>query len=567
MFVLQGSVYHFRRRVPAHLRGLLGKSEVWQSLHTASRQIAKARAAALYAVTDHLFRTAGRMQQTNRLLLGEEICFVATLLKRTSENIAAGHDPTSLFEELEDSLADIETALADHGQKTRRAQQRLAEAKVIAEALPDDGTIRARLTGLCGRSATMLTQLRMVPVEADTADDPLAGLRAEIAALREEVRQLPVGRAAPPPPAPSPLFSQQLEAFLTDMAKPGDDGKPCWASTNIEGNRTCYRVFTELMGDRPVRDFTRADAGHYRDALLRLPFSYGKARNGESAVEAIARADAEAAAGTPVRRLKQRTAQKHFAAMVGYWKWLKTRGHVDDDIFSGFEFYGTKAKRKQARALWLDEDLTKILHYHAWYGPNPDRQSADFWLPLIGRHSGLRLEEMAQLRPEDIKKQKGTWLFLIQEHPAFAGHPAWSPKTEAGERIVAVHPTLIELGFLDLVDARRAAGAPFVFMDLLPANKHGKLSRGYSRRFSKIKAALGVCDNTAFHSFRHDISTQLRNDPSIPERWIDGILGHARDEASEGEKTYNKGLDVTSALAAVMAIRCPIDLSHLMPKR
>ncbi|WP_369411910.1 DUF6538 domain-containing protein [Gluconobacter kondonii] len=61
MLRLVGSHYHFRRVVPALLRDIVGKRELWFSLRTADRLEAKARASYLYGQTSILFRKAPDM--------------------------------------------------------------------------------------------------------------------------------------------------------------------------------------------------------------------------------------------------------------------------------------------------------------------------------------------------------------------------------------------------------------------------------------------------------------------------------------------------------------------------
>src|SRR3546814_12664095 len=51
----QGSVYHFRRKVPLHLQPLIGKTEIWASLRTSRPTTARARAGRIYALTEELF--------------------------------------------------------------------------------------------------------------------------------------------------------------------------------------------------------------------------------------------------------------------------------------------------------------------------------------------------------------------------------------------------------------------------------------------------------------------------------------------------------------------------------
>src|SRR3546814_13412800 len=131
----------------------------------------------------------------------------------------------------------------------------------------------------------------------------------------------------------------------------------------------------------------------------------------------------------------------------------------------------------------------------------------------------MRLEEIARLRPgRDIEKIAGIWCFRIQEHD---DPEPWSPKSEAGERIVPIHSRLIELGLLDL--AKRRSALPYLWPDLRPSGPDGKRGFGYSREFSRRKIALGVGKKTTFHSFRHKIGRASCRERVCQYVWISGV--------------------------------------------
>jgi len=127
-------------------------------------------------------------------------------------------------------------------------------------------------------------------------------------------------------------------------------------------------------------------------------------------------------------------------------------------VWSGFLFPGTKSSKKKWDA-WSEEDLAKLFATD-WWGPQADRESAKYWVPLIALHSGMRLEEICRLRPQDVEKVGDIPCFNIREHP-----DGWLPTTESGERLAPVHSFLIERGLLDLVKERRKAGSERVFTD------------------------------------------------------------------------------------------------------
>ncbi|GAN69518.1 hypothetical protein AOR01nite_25740 [Acetobacter orleanensis] len=61
-----------------------------------------------------------------------------------------------------------------------------------------------------------------------------------------------------------------------------------------------------------------------------------------------------------------------------------------------------------------------------------------------------------------------------------------------------------------------------------------------------------------FHSFRHTVSTQLRNaDANIREVWIDRLLGHEATHKSQGTTTYLTRISTANLSQTIEAISYP----------
>ena len=384
-----------------------------------------------------------------------------------------------------------------------------------------------------------------------------AQARALDAEARLAVRDAPVSLPSPVIDAPEPgvakpavhakkakcpLFSSVIEPFLLDKCR-GEDG---YSGQTVSQVRSTFRLWLDLVGDKPVADYTGTEAGSFRELALRLPASHGKGGRVD-ALEAIRAADRRELGGQLVPRLSMKTAKRHFSALSQLWVWLQPRAHIDKNIFRGFTFPGTKNTRHR-RSDWSDADLVTLFS-SPWFSTPVQVDSAQRWLPLIAMFSGLRLEEAARLRVgHDIVDLDGVPAFRIQAHP-----DGWSPKSEAGERIVPVHPVLVEFGLMDVVGRRRDAGQVRLWPELVESGPDGKLSAGFGRRFGKLKDGLGVPKATTFHSFRHNASTILRN-TTTSENWIDAILGHEGEGRSVGASIYLKRIGITNLQATVAAI-------------
>ncbi|WP_342665270.1 site-specific integrase [Nisaea denitrificans] len=506
MIKRQGSIYHFRRMVPERIRSVVGRREIWCSLRTANRSVARARAARLYLMTEDIF--------------DPDTCLDPARWELEIAKLSA--EVASL--ELEKFKRKTEL------DETRRLMREAYEVKAQGELLQaataklqsiKDGTIE---------QGAALTEARKA------RDAVLAALSSAAA-----------GKATAEALAPSPLFSELVEDYLADRQRT-HDGHRGYSPKTVKHTRGTFGLWAGLIGNGPVREIKGEDAGRFREFLLRLPASHGKSRsNILEPLEAIDRADQ---ADRPVTRLSMKTAKRHFSAMAQYWKWLEPRGHVDKNIFAGFNFPGTKGGKKK-RDDWSSEDL-KLFFGSEWYlGREPN--SSERWFPLIGLYSGMRLEEIARLRPShDVVQVAGIWCFKIQEH---LEPDPWSPKSEAGARIVPIHSRLIALGLVDLVEQRK--NLPYLWPDLKPPGSNESFSEAFSREFSRRKKAIGVGEKTVFHSFRHTARTVLESS-DLQERWIDAAFGHENGSRSVGGKVYAKRVDVERLQEVIEVIKVDI---------
>jgi integrase len=385
-------------------------------------------------------------------------------------------------------------------------------------------------------------------------DDLLRAIKAYVNQQVQAALVEHLGKGASPAPRPqSPRFSDVIASFIEEKSRTSPEHRGYSGQTRAQARVSC-RLWIELIGDRCVGEYLREDAGKFRTSLLRLPAAHGKARKPCSATKAIRSAEKSK---RDIPRLKMKTVKRHFSTMSQFWAYLKQFGYVQDNIFTGFSFPGTRSSRKH-RDDWSPQQLDTLFHSERW-GEQADRDSAEWWIPLISLHSGMRLEEICRLRPGfDIQNLEGIPCFVIQEQGD------WSPKSDAGVRIVPIHNFLLELSLMDMVERRMSEGKKRLFPDLKPSGPDRKLGNTFSREFSKYKVALGITSRrVVFHSFRHTFRTVLES-TEAKSSWIDAVMGH-EGEGGEG-KTYTKRVSVHRLHEVVQAFSSPFGLSSLVRK-
>ncbi|MFD1112639.1 site-specific integrase [Pseudoroseomonas ludipueritiae] len=517
---LRGRIYWIRRKTPLSQLGIVGRREINVSLRTTCPREACRRARHVHIAVDRIFALAAdgtkvvslrerRVQEAIRALAQEPV-WDGEQYALLAEDIQAGNDSefdaimSMLGSEKEPALTPLEYRRLKHQLErlllhmcVRKTQNSLDQAVSLAEAF---SSAHKRV------------------ISAQKAED-------------------------------SPLFSTHFERFLAYKKGESSDADGYTAQTESQ-TRVTGRLFRELMGDLHVGSISRRTASEFRQLLLRVPSNLGKSPKDPPAPTAIERADKEEASGQPaVKRLSMTTVKRHFSSMQQYWKWLLTHDYVAANPFERWEFPRKSAARR-ARADWPDDDLVRLFRSPLFRVKPLD--STFRWVPAIALLSGMRVEEICRLRPQDVSFMD--MAFNIREH-----EDGWSPKTEAGSRLVPIHKALIELGFANLVARRISESADRLFPGLKSGGPDGKLGYDPSRQFSRLKIGMGFPKNQVFHSFRATVRTKVRNaTPPLPAEFIDATIGHEPGaDASTGERVYQKRYDLRNLRMVIDALEYP----------
>ena len=128
-------------------------------------------------------------------------------------------------------------------------------------------------------------------------------------------------------------------------------------------------------------------------------------------------------------------------------------------------------KQSRSRNPFTADELRKILHPETYFQYTtkfehpfmPNRSTLQmpyYWIFLLGIFSGMRTNEMCQLRLIDIKKVSNIWFMFVEDSEETR------VKTESAVRKVPVHPQLIQLGFVDHVSKLKRSKKERLFWEL-----------------------------------------------------------------------------------------------------
>lgn len=324
---------------------------------------------------------------------------------------------------------------------------------------------------------------------------------------------------------------------------------------------TQCRAFVELMNDPPLGALDREMIWGYDAKLRKMPADrYQAARrhgtNDANRLLTLAEEHGE-------MRLSSASVERYMDALSSMFAWA-----VDNMILTRNPAKRAIEKRKKVtreqddRLRFEKTELDKIFSAH-WFSAGVVERNKQgrfhhfrphfYWLPLLGIYTGARLNELSQLYITDLKvTDTGVYYLdfnLDGPDKLDADEPDKSLKTVNSQRIVALHPHLIELGLPPYVKALSEAGYCRLFPELKrdEVKGYGKPAGSwFNERFLGKQLAIPRDGKRTFHSFRHTFITAL-SELGVPPDIQAQLAGHSRGETIAAVR-YRKDTDAERLL-------------------
>ena len=300
---------------------------------------------------------------------------------------------------------------------------------------------------------------------------------------------------------------------------------------------TCVAEFEAIHGALPAAAIEPIHVQQYRDWLLETELMHGTASNRIGGLATLFR-----------------FGQKEIVANLMF-------NPFETVDLSGFSRTAPSEERR-AYAMRELKELFDSKLYRTNFQPEGQTKEALYWAPLLGTFVGGRIEEIAQLRIEDIENVSGEWSVRITE-----SGPDQKNKTYGSSRRVPLHREVIRCGFLAYVAEQKLNGSERVFPSLLNENENGVWSGALTTRYGRYLDEIGLTDpRVDFHSFRYSFRQQC-SICGIENEVRDALTGHWLDKQDAG-RTYMKEEDrqysFPPLVAAIKAFQyVGLDLSHM----
>ena len=339
--------------------------------------------------------------------------------------------------------------------------------------------------------------------------------------------------------SPSPLFSEVTPNHLELMRRNKR------REQTIKETQQTYEDVIELIGDKPISEYTNTDGRDYRTSIISLPKNRKKMKKyRDFNLKELLSMDVP-----EDDRLSVDTQTKLISRMTSLWNFLidEYPDYVTQNVFKKKSVTITSRKAKDKRDNFTDEDIQTIFH-HKNFLPSCFEANANqkikfpyYWIPILACMMGARLEELCQMRVKDIIEVDGIWVYRIREIGKY-NEEETRVKNPYSERDIPLHSELVgTLGFVNYVKHIKKLKKERVFWEL------PKRGNGYRKNVGKFfnekyLVKIGIKKRgKSFHSFRHSVETHLTNQ-DVNGRFIDFLQGHS--QKGIGGSVYMKGIKI-----------------------
>ncbi|ODT85947.1 DUF6538 domain-containing protein [Phenylobacterium sp. SCN 70-31] len=551
---LQRNTYIARIVVPADVRRIIGKRELIQSLQTGDYKEAVKRWGPVHkAFKEQIARARAKGE-------APKLDTQAASNALTKWGMMVMREPVDLVEPETETpwLVARQIAAYDRASQDPDAWHLIPNFDEMAAYMLTKGGLRTRvgdpiIAAMRGEIATYLAyaarhverQRLVMARESFTEAAKLANL--------DDVGVMPE-RPSQPLPAPS-MTLQKLH----------DEWMGAINVSEKERGRLDHQIrrLIEFVGDIPANHLSKDQIRDFMATVARIP----RRRSARlhvlpirKMIETFERENSRLPEVERIGTLTATTVREWYGAYRRMYDYAVAMGRLDDNPFeklkSKFVVKGAESVKRRA---YTPAEITAIFTKPMFQGFDGDGKAgyrhkpgttlvrdAKYWLPILALFHGGRLSEMAAARLELFRCVKdeandNIWFFDLTT--------LIRVKNDGSKRIVPLHPHMIELGWLDYVQARREAGDRWLFPELNHDSKYGA-GHEFSKWWGNWCDKNGFPDRTiTHHSWRHTWKRRARQSP-VKEEMHDVLSGHKGTTVSRG---YGEGADI-EPLARDMAL-------------
>jgi len=598
-----GTRYYFRMRVPDALVGKIGRKEFRVSLRTGDKAEAKRLSGICGSVVREFYDKVRRGDSVLKRLIPEEIGhLVGEWLKKivsdAEDRRNMGRFPVEVRRTMDEDRTDAVLEMISHLESDdlealgnlehvkrmkRHALELLQEKRLNA----DEGTFGK----LCREM--LKARCRYWEYERERVENPLSAARCD---LGDTVESIPEGVSTAVSLGATQSITQsiterreaRLDAIQDVVKKPSlseimdeyiefKTAEGAWRERTASGTIPRLRRFVDVIGNPGADRLTKDALRQYRAYLVGSPSRQGsryrtipeKELNGMILRDEIPEED----------RAGKDTVNLYITEINSFLKWATVQHDLPGwacQIMQRVKASGGRAGRASGesskRAFTVDE--IRKMFSHEGFTEDGFNKAYRFWVPLIALFTGARVEEIAQMRVEDVREAAGVFCFDINDKEDK------QTKNATSVRLVPVHPVLVEIGLKEYIEKLRKRGASLLFPELAvkPGNKIKRYGGPVVRWFTEFRDKVGVggpmndegvyCEDgkeATFHSFRNTFVTECQR-KGLELAMVQQVVGHSKGSTMTDRYTdrYSPG---ELYEGVIRRVEFPVDVERLKRSR
>ncbi|MRN67705.1 hypothetical protein [Brucella sp. 10RB9213] len=334
--------------------------------------------------------------------------------------------------------------------------------------------------------------------------------------------------------ANSPSFSVALAEYLETAGGSKDSRR------DVE---LIVQFLIDQMGDNSVHQFTPADAKALDQILPDIPDRTGIPREHCKSLSSRY-AYAQQYGWENLKRLTEaRLRNGYHNSLSKFFGWLIVKGYYGHPK-PVFNTVSGKNLTSLARDAFEYDEVVKIFTQPLFQGCRTEKQiwqpgqvfiqSHLYWGYIILILHGIRIGEFGQLDASHIKHVDGIPYFDLRAFDPEKGRVPLEEivkfKTGGSERVIPIHPLVLELGLMDRVNELRERGCTALFPEWEPyAKPNGEIRWGQplTKSWQYLKKKIGIQRaNVAAYSARHSYA-QFLDSTGISHRGRTMLMGHS----------------------------------------
>ncbi|CAM7776065.1 TPA: tyrosine-type recombinase/integrase [Escherichia coli] len=306
-----------------------------------------------------------------------------------------------------------------------------------------------------------------------------------------------------------------------------------WKPATLRENKASHAALIEIFDHLGLNaDANRADMLKVRDVLQQLPKNRKQRFKDAPLADLLSREDKTDCLDVVTIN------NKYLIKMAAVFKWAVRNDLIKKNMTEGLELKVPQRKASEARNAFSTEQVGQLLVAAKAYSQKTSGKPYHYYVTALAAITGARLNEVAQLQVKDIRTTESgvVYIHINEDDSSLPGKSIKNAHSDRCVPLVDGAYGFVLADFMALVETRRGSDGDdaMVFGGLrLMKNGYGEqVSKWFNRTL--LPKVVADRDGLAFHSFRHTVATQLKQQ-GVELAYAQAILGH-----SSGSITYDR---------------------------